>query len=769
MCIILTRQWRLIVTATLLTLLTACSDSDNNSDNNNKDAEILGEFTVTVLSSKIDQVSNDETRIRIEAPTTLALNSIQVRLNGADVSSHFHSDKQAHHIEGRIDNLDIGDNTLVISSRDDDMTEASLTLTNHPASGPIFSGPQQSPFFCAVDDDLASLELGPIGDEQCTVDTIVSYKYRSTSGQWQDYDPNAARPSDMATTTTTDGLESDFIVRWERGTLNRFLYSIAVLSPTPDEEDAPDLSRWNKRLVYYFQGGVAIGHYQGEPSQRRALYVDALAAGYAVAYSTGTRAGTHYNLQVGAETALMLKSRFISGYGLPDYTVGVGASGGGLQQYIYAQNHPGLIDAGVPQYSYPDMITQTIHVGDCELLERWMDLQVQADANSKWANWENRSWLIGFNANNTVANDMISYGLTPWLQQGSTECIQGWRGLSPLVMNPNFGTAPGINLQQQADVEWTHFADLENIYGRAEDGFAKSTWDNVGVQYGLQALLDGNISDEEFIQLNWDAGSWKDENDMVQEGCPFIPGLCTTINMEQSMYPEQVDPWSWRNINTAGTDSPAPRKAADTGAISAAFASGMVNQGNVEIPLIDVRHYLEDELDMHNSLQSFVTRQRLLNFDGDASNQVIWFIDRNPEGDNYDMTMQAFALIDEWMTNIRNNPTTSIASNRPAAAVDSCFDSSGQLIASGNNVWQGMIDGAANGICSNYFQTYSTSRIVAGAPLAGDVFKCALQSIDDAISKGLYGDWAPTVEQRERLQAIFPSGVCDYTQPGIKN
>jgi Tannase-like family of unknown function (DUF6351) len=38
---------------------------------------------------------------------------------------------------------------------------------------------------------------------------------------------------------------------------------------------------------------------------------------------------------------------------------------------------PGLLDGGNPQYSYPDMVTQTIHIGDCELLEHWMDLQVR--------------------------------------------------------------------------------------------------------------------------------------------------------------------------------------------------------------------------------------------------------------------------------------------------------------------------------------------------------------------------------------------------------
>ncbi len=35
---------------------------------------------------------------------------------------------------------------------------------------------------------------------------------------------------------------------------------------------------------------------------------------------------------------------------------------------------------------------------------------------------------------------------------------------------------------------------------------------------------------------------------------------------------------------------------------------------------------------MHNSHQSFAERQRMLDRDGDASNQVIWFTDARPAG-----------------------------------------------------------------------------------------------------------------------------------------
>ena len=56
----------------------------------------------------------------------------------------------------------------------------------------------------------------------------------------------------------------------------------------------------------------------------------------------------------------------------------------------------------------------------------------------------------------------------------------------------------------------------------------------------------------------------------------------------------------------------------------------------------------------------------------------------------------------------------------------------------------------------------STSRIVAGGPIEGGVFKCALQSVEDAIDRGLYGSWQPDGAQVARLQQIFPTGVCDY-------
>jgi hypothetical protein len=257
---------------------------------------------------------------------------VRVTVDGDDVTDAFALLPGTRTLEGVVTDLGEGDNLLEVRSNGmgHGRPSAELVLTNHAISGPMFSGPQQVPFYCSDDGDRAGAELGPAIDTDCAVDTVVSFKYRTTSGGWADYDPNAPPPADMDQTTTKDGDTVDYIVRWERGTINRFIYSIAVLSPDGQDPASPDLSAWNRRLIYYFQGGVGIGRYQGDPSRSRMLYDHDLSLGYAVIYSTGTKTGEHYNLELGGETAIMLKDRFVSAYANPDYTVGVGGSGGAL-------------------------------------------------------------------------------------------------------------------------------------------------------------------------------------------------------------------------------------------------------------------------------------------------------------------------------------------------------------------------------------------------------------------------------------------------------
>lgn len=709
-------------------------------------------LTIEVASSPPEYVSGGDARLVINLPEGVRWNRVTVWAGTRNVTRGFVANAAGDRLEGVVSGLPVGDTVITVFAG---MYKEQLTLTNYPVTGPMFAGPKQEVFLCSTDGHRGNAGLGPILDDQCSVETQVDFLYYSLENGFLPFDASADRPADMATIELANGATVDFIVRWERGTINRFIYSVAMLSPRSQNVDRADLSGWNRRLVYQFQGGVGVGHYQGNPSRSNMLNPELLSHGYAVAYSTATKTGEHYDLIVGGETALMVKDRFVTAYGIPDYTVGVGGSGGGIQQYLYAQNHPTLLDAAIPQYSYPDMVTQTIHVGDCELLERWFDTKVAENPSSRWADWEQRTLIQGMAAWNDLPN--VYFGGAP----GLTECINGWRGLSPLALNPHFGTAPGVTAEQQASTHWTHFEDAVNVYGRRDDGYARSTWDNVGVQYGLLALRNGDISPEEFLDLNAFVGGWKDQADMVQEGCPFIEQLCAD--------PAQFDPWSSRNmlLSVDGV-TPAPRTEADDGAIEAVLNSGLYYRGELTIPTIDWRNYRERELDMHNTVQSFATRQRIREAGYPEGNMVIWFTDIVPFEYRHDQTMLAFEVIDEWMANLARHPGMSVVAARPARAVDSCFDANGELIYAGADAWWGILDDRPAGPCTEQFKVYSTSRIVAGAPITGDVYKCDLQSVGAAIAAGVYGDWQPNAAERARLNEIFPNGVCDYSGPSLR-
>ncbi|MGH2944473.1 MAG: DUF6351 family protein, partial [Solirubrobacteraceae bacterium] len=522
---------------------------------------------LSVVSSPAHLVSGGDARIEVAVPASVPLSAVTVTLNGTNVTSAFAADPEGNHqLEGVVTALPLGKSKLVARAAGPGKSRRhrdSLTLTNHDIQGPMFSGPRQVPFVCATPNNAAGFGLPPITQsETCETATVVSFRYRSTTNQWLDYDPaSPPAPSTIQQVTTLDGETVPLIIRWERGVINRFMYSIAMLSPA-SQGPAPDFSAWNGKLLYSFSGGVAIGHTQGAASSGDMLHLAGLGLGYAVIYSSGNRTNTHYNLQLGGETAIMVKDRFVSAYAEPEYTIGVGGSGGAIQQYVYGQNHKGLLDGGVPQYSYSDMVTQTIHVGDCELLERWADSKVIADPLSMWRTWVNRSLIEGLSTSATFPNPFAA--LMPYMSTpGSSECINGWRGLSPLALNPHFGTAPGYNLAVHGPVEWTHWADLVNIYGRDETGFARSPWDNVGVQYGLTALRDGTITPAQFLDLNANVGSWKEAKDMVQEGCPYVSAAC----------PGSIDVWSARNMNLSpdGGATPAARREGDRAAQHAAY------------------------------------------------------------------------------------------------------------------------------------------------------------------------------------------------------
>ena len=662
--------------------------------------------------------------------------------------------------------------------------------------GPIAAGnPLQQPFACVTQDTLLGPPVVdnhdggglPITDgsgkvigysADCGAPMKVLYFYRasddSASAPLRAYDER--NPPRNVATVDVNGRRVPFIVRYEIGTLNRFIYTIASLSPQVDVTDPahPDESVWNHKLIFFLYGGVGLGHtqsatpyplkYFSNPTLQIG-FAEFLAHGYDIVESTGTSTATTYNLVLEGQTARMVKDQFVAEFGKPKYTFGLGGSGGSIQQFIYAQNDPSLLDGLVPTHVYPDMITQVNPVGDCELLEYYFDV---ADAkvngtgrvNPKWKSWKNRELIEGFHGINGFKTKKV---FASSAQPGSEACIEAWFGAVPMYFNPLYGATsdPAYKAIPSAVIRLTplsYFDDLETIFGMIPGTrLAQSTYDNVGVQYGLQALKDGKITKKEFLDVNAHVGGWKPRQDDVPPGFPFQGGKETG----------NIDPWSARNA-TAGShltsDDVAPRTSGSVSAMQAAYKAGLVFGGKINLPIIIIEPYLEPELNMHATREPFAVRQRLIDARGNADNLAIWMIGNSGDMVPSGLALRAFADEERWLESGR----------RPSNVVDACFGADGSLIASGPDVFRGEVspngaqvlsDVSAGGPCTKAYPIFSMPRVVSGLNVSDHVFKCALEPVGEAIKDGIYGRVLFTEEERARLLKIFPTGVCDYSKP----
>src|SRR5262245_3100277 len=113
-----------------------------------------GALRLEMLSGPAQYVSGGAARVRVVVPPAVPLADVTVELNGADLTSSFGPDDQASHaLEGVLTGLPLGGSTVRASvpgpgnSANDRTT---LTLTNHPITGPMFAGPKQPNFFCST-------------------------------------------------------------------------------------------------------------------------------------------------------------------------------------------------------------------------------------------------------------------------------------------------------------------------------------------------------------------------------------------------------------------------------------------------------------------------------------------------------------------------------------------------------------------------------------------------------------------------------------------
>lgn len=701
---------------------------------------------------------------------------VVIALITTKITLHFISPSQSYAIR-QVKNIapQVTNNILEInehisqSKRPTETFKFPIKLGHHGPIKSLYAGDVQYPFYCMTVDSglgqpLVDNQQGygvPVYDDifkpskllgyakDCNIATRIDYYSLTEKGE-------IAKLTLNEVTSFKDKSQS-MLLRVEQGTINRFIYTLVM--PINENEVGSRLaqSQWNKRLIYQFNGGSGIGYRQGKQKAKRVIarQYQQLLDGYAVISSSGNKTSYTYNMLLAEDTARRVKAHFISLYGEPIYTVGIGGSGGGLAQYLIAQNSQGILDGLIPLYSYPDMITQTTYALDCDLLNNYFTFR--ADERSQWFDWHKRQSIEGMNALNDFPQrtaylqpvNQIMAGFVPSLPKGNSECINGYFGLSSFINNPRQGFLRDFFHPDVVEkVKWSYWQDLVSILGEDKQGYGLSTWDNVGVQYGLLALQQQVITIDEFLDLNSKIGSWKPQAQMTEEDIwlPFGRKLPFWLSL-----------WGNQNI-TDVKQGVASRHQGSIKAMQAAYRTGQVFIGKINLPVIDVRHYLEEDLDMHHVSASFYSRLRIKEQNGHHDNHVIWISHKD-----YNPAVLAFEQMDKWLLALKGKPKNSVVNVKPNSLSDSCFSATGEVLFKGDTIWHGQWNKQQEGPCQKIYPMFSTSRIQSGGDWSGDMFKCQLMPVSQAVKDKLYGDIDMSDYQRQ-LEKIFPKGVCDYRQ-----
>jgi hypothetical protein len=700
--------------ALLITLLAGCSADPGNT----------GSISLEVISSPPHLVTGGSALLTMRY--TNARDVPQLVVNGTQLqwSASIREDGEDRIATVLVNGLRNGENRIEARLAN---SSTGLSLTNYPISGPVFSGEHQQPYLCLQ-------ELAPMGngnarrfaigngefldtsvqDADCALPTRVDYVYRNTNDErFLPLTDISRIPPDASTIQVATGEQIPYVVRLETGTINRAIYQIAILHDPRLQAPAADSPSpgWNGRLVYTFGGGCEAGYFQGA-STGGVLRESMLASGYAVASSTlNVNAQGGCNDVLSAETTMMVKEHFTKHYGKPVHTIGTGGSGGAMQQLLIAGAYPGILDGLLPSMTFPDAVSYFTDSQECS--GPWRRFANDPARSLE----EDTRTLIGGWPNWYLCNE--SLGDRP-------------DRISPFDCSAEIPAEFHYHPQRNpTGIRCSIYDGMRNVFGESMHpaitdarAMARSPHDNVGVQYGLQALNEGLIDKSLFLDINEHFGGWDID---------YQPTATRTVG--------------------------------DPEAIRIAYETGRVISGDAglaRVPIIDDRVYLDDEGNFHASIYSFVTRARLERDNGHAGNYVIRRHDRNMS-----LLDENLALMDLWLDNIKASPDDGqpllerITAARPAELMDDCFTATGERIVEPARFNTGRLFDNTEGQCNQLYPPHAGLRLIAGGPLSNDILKCALKPVD-------YGDYRVefSSEEKARLEAIFPEGVCDWSRPG---
>ncbi|AKJ27419.1 DUF6351 family protein [Caldimonas brevitalea] len=767
---------RRLLTCTAVAALAACGGSGST----RRDAEPQA-LEIHTLSNRADLISGGDVHAEVVLPQGAAATGLKVDVGGRDVSDRF-----AVRADGRVTGVLTGlaEGANVVTATLEGQRSATLTITNHRRSGPVYSGEPIRPFVCATPtpqgataDRPATQPSGLSGtaDANCEIATETKLYYRTTTPGcsptlpdphatvpygaatppaqpspqpnlcFKPYDPAAPAPADLASTTTDHGVTVPYVVRVERGTLNRGIYDIAVLfdPARPWSADTPQ-PQWNGKLYYQFGSSTGQPRRQVRPQAQwtSAANDNALQRGHMVVMNSMTDSATNSNRVLMAETVMMMKEHIADRYGPIAYTMGTGCSGGSINANMNASIAPGQLDGFTIACAYPDSETTTLEVNDCVVLveayqkPQWLDLMAAGGLSAAQVNAKKAAinghpdqsgchgWYNAFGSNGKVGNYVQRVVVSP---DGTLAAPGAPVNNCQLPANQVYDPVANPGGARCSAWDWA-----ASVWGKpAATGRAYDTRDNTGVQYGLKALLSGVLTAEEFVTLN-----------------EIVGGVDKDANLQ------------------------ATRSVADPQALDIAYRSGIVLSGKqlARHPVIDMRGWDDSGLivppgattatviPIHYVWRSFSIRERLDREAGGHANQVMWRFGTGSYG-LPPMAGDAFLTMDKWLTALKADRSDraleqKVVAAKPAEAVDYCL-----LTASPTTK---VYDFA---VCDTdpFLKPSSSPRQVAGGPLSENILKCQLKPLVQAD----YPAGTFSAAQWTRLQSVFGSGVCDWSKPGV--
>jgi hypothetical protein len=663
---------------------------------------------IRVLSNRADLVSAGEALVEVVLPTGADSSYVTVDVDGADVTGQFAERANGRYM-GLLTGLQIGENA--VTAHVGSVTRR-ITITNHPNGGPVFSGPQLQPWIC---------QAGAV-DAQCNQPEEYRFVYKSTDPTktgLQPYDPEAPA-TDVAQTTTDTGVTVPFIVRVETGYQDRDQYQISTLYqpglPWTPWDPQP---QWNHKVLIVHGASCGVDYQTGTAPDTTGAggAIDpastaeyALGKGFATMSTALDNSGHNCNIALQAESLVMAKERVVEQLGELRYTIGSGCSGGSLAIQWIANAYPGFYDGILPSCSFPDAWSTATQFLDYHLtLAYFLD-------PSKWG--LGVVWLptqmADVQGHITIANSQVSDTAQFHVAVPTNPCA----GVSEEQRYHPESNPGGVRCSiQDAAINLfgprpaSDWSANEIAIGR---GFAGVPMDNVGVQYGLGALQQGLILPSQFVDLNEKIGG---------------------LDVDTNIIPDRL--------------------AATRPALANAYRSGMINSANNmdEVAIIDCRG--PDPGAFHDAYRAYAVRARLDREHGTHANQLIWEGPVALFGDTQ-CIKNSFVAMDRWLAAVEQDSSDKpksqkLIDDKPADLTDRCYDGAGNKL--------------LDDICGQaVVTTFGTPRMVAGDAITTDTNKCQLKPLSRTDD---YGPIALTDAEWARLEAVFPTGVCDFTKPGV--